>query len=48
MAEKTEAELVAEHVNRRPSGPTEPDEETVLRGLYGGPDSDGVYRGEPS
>ena len=42
----TEADLVAEGVNRHPSGPTEPDEEKVLRKLYGEADADGVYRGE--
>lgn len=26
--------------------PTEPDEEAVLRELYGEPDGDGIYRGE--
>lgn len=26
--------------------PTEPDEEDVLRALYGPPDEDGIYRGE--
>lgn len=29
------------------AGPTEPDEEQVLRALYGEPDPDGIYRGEP-
>ncbi len=33
-------------VPRADAGPTEADEETVLEGLYGPPDSDGVYRGE--
>jgi len=47
MKEPTEADLVAEHVDRHPTGPSEPDEETVLRRLYGGPDGEGVYRGEP-
>jgi hypothetical protein len=28
------------------AGPTEPDEEAVLRELYGEPDSDGIYRKE--
>ncbi|WP_185949283.1 hypothetical protein [Microbispora sp. KK1-11] len=29
------------------AGPTEDDEEAILRSLYGEPDSDGIYRGEP-
>jgi len=48
MKDETEADLVAGGVNRRPAGPTEDDEEEVLRGLYGGPDDEGVYRGGPS
>lgn len=28
------------------AGPTETDEESVLRELYGEPDPDGIYRGE--
>ncbi|MBA9003724.1 hypothetical protein [Thermomonospora cellulosilytica] len=28
------------------AGPTEPDEEQVLRDLYGEPDSGGFFRGE--
>lgn len=43
-----EAARVAAKVNRHPTGPTEPDEEAVLRELYGEPDADGVYRGEPA
>ena len=43
-----EEELVAEGVNRHPTGPTEDDEEAVLASLYGEPDSDGIYRGIPS
>ncbi|REF00282.1 hypothetical protein [Thermomonospora umbrina] len=37
-----------DHVDRdtRVHEPTEPDEETVLRALYGEPDVDGVFRGE--
>ena len=46
MTEKTEAELTAEGVDLREWGPTEDDEEAVLRSLYGSPDADGVYRGE--
>ncbi|MGI5162602.1 hypothetical protein [Microbispora sp. CA-102843] len=30
------------------AGPTESDEEEVLRALYGEPDSDGIYRGDGS
>ncbi len=45
MTEKCEAELVAEGVDRREWGPTEPDEEDVLRELYGEPDEHGIYRG---
>ena len=40
-----EAELVATRVNRAPAGPTEADEERVLKALYGPPDGDGIYRG---
>lgn len=43
-----EAALVAAHVNRHPTGPTELDEEAVLASLYGAPDADGIYRGEPA
>jgi hypothetical protein len=43
---QNEAELVAANVDRTPCGPTEDDEETVLRKLYGSPDRDGFYRGE--
>jgi hypothetical protein len=46
MNDPTEADLVAEHVDRHPTGPSEGDEEAVLRGLYGSADDDGVYRGE--
>ncbi|MEU7861215.1 hypothetical protein [Nonomuraea sp. NPDC049141] len=46
MTEKTEAELTSEGVDLREWGPTEPDEEAVLRHLYGSPDPDGIYRGE--
>jgi hypothetical protein len=42
---RTEAQLVAEGVDLRDWGPTEDDEEAVLRGLYGDPDADGIYRG---
>jgi hypothetical protein len=42
---QNEAELVATRVNRRPSGPTEADEEQVLEALYGPADADGIYRG---
>ena len=44
-SEKPEAELVAEGVDLREWGPTEDDEEAVLRKLYGEPDADGIYRG---
>ncbi len=46
--DETEADLVAERVDRHPTGATEPDEEEVLRRLYGEPDADGVYRGRAS
>ena len=46
MTNKTEAELVAEGVDTREWGPTEDDEEAVLRELYGEPDEAGIYRGE--
>lgn len=46
MAERPEAELVATGVDTREWGPTEPDEEEVLRELYGEPDEGGIYRGE--
>jgi hypothetical protein len=42
---QNEAELVVGGVNRRPAGPTEADEEQVLKDLYGPPDDDGIYRG---
>ncbi|WP_157253226.1 hypothetical protein [Nonomuraea typhae] len=45
MSEKTEAELTTEGVDVRQWGPSEGDEELVLRALYGEPDQDGVYRG---
>lgn len=48
MTEKTEAELTSEGVDLREWGPTEPDEEAVLRELYGEPDAEGIYRGEGS
>jgi len=41
-----EAALVEHGVDRHGWGPTEPDEEAVLRELYGAPDPDGIYRGE--
>lgn len=47
MNDPTEEDLVAAHVDQYPTGPTEPDEEVVLARLYGQPDGDGVYRGEP-
>lgn len=43
---QNEAELVAANVDRAECGPTEDDEEAVLRSLYGRPDRDGFYRGE--
>lgn len=42
--QRPEAELVAGGVDVHPWGPTEEDEEAVLRALYGPPDADGVYR----
>jgi hypothetical protein len=45
--DQPEHELVAERVDTRPWGPTEADEQTVLEQLYGPPDDDGIYRGEP-
>lgn len=45
---RPEIELVAEGVDLRAWGPTEPDEEQVLRELYGEADADGIYRGEGS
>ncbi|MGI5286653.1 hypothetical protein ACQEVF_25395 [Nonomuraea polychroma] len=44
--QRPESELVAEGVDRHDWGPTEDDEEAILRALYGPPDADGVYRGE--
>ncbi|MWA03752.1 hypothetical protein F8568_025875 [Actinomadura sp. LD22] len=43
----------ASHMDRVDVNPgvdraTEPDEEQVLRGLYGEPDADGAFRGEGS
>lgn len=46
MDEPSEAELVVAGVDTREWGPTEDDEEAVLRSLYGSPDGDGIYRGE--
>ncbi len=46
--DQPEHELVAERVDTREWGPTEPDEETVLERLYGPPDRDGVFRGGTS
>ncbi|MGI5285237.1 hypothetical protein ACQEVF_18140 [Nonomuraea polychroma] len=46
MTEHSEAELVAEGVDRHDWGPTEDDEEAVLGALTGPPDADGIYRGE--
>lgn len=45
MSEKTEVELTSEGVDQHHWGPTEDDEEAVLRELYGEPDADGIYRG---
>ncbi|MGI5293280.1 hypothetical protein ACQEVF_59585 [Nonomuraea polychroma] len=45
--DRTEAELVAEQVNRHPTGATDPGEEAILERLYGPPDAEGIYRGEP-
>jgi hypothetical protein len=45
---QSEAHLVVTGVDTRDWGPTEPDEEDVLRELYGEPDPDGIYRGEGS
>lgn len=43
---ENEADLVTRYVDRRDWGPTESDEERVLRELYGPPDDGGVYRGD--
>jgi len=43
---RSEAELVEAGVNVHPNGPTEHDEEQILRGLYGPADADGFYRGK--
>ena len=43
--DQAEYDLVMKHVNRAPSGPTEADEEDVLRERYGAPEDDGVYHG---
>jgi hypothetical protein len=48
MPEMSEPDLVADRVNQHATGPTEPDEEEVLRRLYGEADPDGIYRGKPS
>lgn len=44
----TEQDLVDAHVDRDPrvNGPGVPNEEEILRKLYGEPDEDGVFRGE--
>jgi hypothetical protein len=39
-----EAALVEAGVDRHGWGPTEDDEEAVLRALYGPPDEHGIYR----
>lgn len=39
-----EAVLVEAGVDQHAWGPTEEDEEAVLRALYGPPDADGIYR----
>lgn len=46
MSEKTEAELTSEGVDQHHWGPTEGDEEAVLRELYGNADEAGFYRGD--
>ncbi|MEV4246949.1 hypothetical protein AB0J63_26495 [Streptosporangium canum] len=47
MTEKSEAELVAEGVDRLEWGPTEPDEENVLRSLgYVLNEATGIYEGD--
>lgn len=43
---QNEAELTAANVDRRDWGPTEADEEQVLKDRFGPPDDDGIYRGE--
>jgi hypothetical protein len=45
---QNEAELTSANVDRRDWGPTEADEETILTGLFGPPDHDGIYRGAGS
>ena len=42
-----EAARVEEGVDLHRWGPTHDDEEDVLRSLFGEPDADGIYRGEP-
>ena len=46
--EAAEAALVERDVDRHPGAhrATEPDEEQVLRELYGRPDAAGIYRGD--
>jgi hypothetical protein len=47
MTKKTEAELVAEHVDTREWGPTESDEEAVLVSLgYVLNEETGIYEGD--
>lgn len=48
MSKQDEAELTLQGVDRREWGPTEADEEGILRRLYGEPDTDGIYRGAGS
>jgi hypothetical protein len=45
VTQRTEAELTASAVDIREWGPTEADEEAVLRELYGPADESGIYRG---
>lgn len=47
-AEHSEASLTEADVDTREWGPTEHDEEEILRSLYGEPDLDGIYRGSES
>lgn len=44
MPESSEAALTAAGVDLSEWGPTEADEEAILRALYGEADEDGIYR----
>lgn len=50
MSEPENEDELVQRVDVYPGAhqPTEPDEEAVLKDLYGEPDGDGIYRGDGS